>query len=197
VLRALLLVAVLATASVAPAAESTDDGPGWQFGVALGQSDLHIKSDDLDASGSIDDFGGKLFGGYRFNPYSALEVGYIFGGNMEESEGGVSASIKPRLLTAALRLTAPFTDAFDLGGFVKAGIARWDADLELSDGFDSASLDGSGTDLLWGLGLKWTVRNVDLRLEYERVEIGEQDIIDDISADFDYNLFSVGAVWTF
>jgi OmpA-OmpF porin, OOP family len=191
VLRALLTGAVLAaTSSVASAADS-----GWQFGLAAGQSNLHISGGDV--SGSDDTFGAKLFGGYKFNPYFALEAGYVHGGEFSDSEDGISASLEPRLLTAALRGTFPFTDDFGIAGFVKAGIARWDADLEVSDGFDSVSLDGNGTELLWGAGVSWAVRNMDVRLEYEQIMISDEEVVEDVVADFRYGLISLGVLWTF
>jgi OmpA-OmpF porin, OOP family len=190
-LRALILVAGLATTSIATAQDDINT-KGWEFGVAIGQSKLHI--DIEDASGSEDTFGGKLFGAYRFNRNFALEAGWIYGGEFEGSEDGVSASIKPTLLTGALVATMPFTETF--GGFVKAGIARWDASLRVSDGEDSASADGNGSEFLWGVGLEWNTGRVDWRLEYEQTEISEE-IVEDVSADFRYSLLSLGVVWAF
>jgi OOP family OmpA-OmpF porin len=191
-LRALVLAAGLAATSVATAQDDSD--AGWQFGVAIGQSGLHIDSDDLDASGSEDTFGGKLFGAYRFNRNFAAELGWIYGGEFEDSEDGLSASLKPRFLTGTVVGTVPFADNF--AGFAKAGITRWDATLSASDGEVSESVSGNGTEFLWGIGLIWSTGSVDWRLEYEGTEI-EEEIVEDISAEFRYSLLSLGIVWNF
>jgi OOP family OmpA-OmpF porin len=198
-LRALVLVVGLAAASSASAQRAVSDDlssqdSGWQFGVAIGQSGLHIDSDDLDASGSEDAFGAKLFGAYRFNRNFAAELGWIYGGTFEDSEDGLSVSIKPRFLTGTVVGTVPFTDSF--AGFAKAGITRWDATLSASDGQVSESVSGNGTEFLWGVGLLWSTGSVDWRLEFEGTEI-EQEIVEDISAEFRYTLLSLGIVWDF
>jgi OmpA-OmpF porin, OOP family len=193
-MRAILLAALgLAAASVAPAATTESDS--WTFGLAAGQSKLHVSSDDFEGSGSVDTFGAKIFGGYHFNRALSAELGFIHGGTLEESEDGLSASVRPRFVTAALVASFPFGDS-PIGGFVKAGATRWDATLSVSDGVDSESVDGNGTEFLWGLGLTWGIGNADLRLEYEQTEISEE-IVEDLSADFRYSLLSLGIVWAF
>jgi hypothetical protein len=196
-MRATVLAALgLAAASVSSAhAASLIEAPSWSFGASAGQSKLHVSSDDLEGSGSVDTFGAKIFGGYHFNRALSAELGWIHGGTLEESEDGFSASVRPKLLTGALVASFPFGNSA-IGGFVKAGVTRWDATLTASDGEDSESVDGNGTEFLWGAGLTWAVGRANLRLEYEQTEISEE-IVEDVSADFRYNLLSLGAVWHF
>jgi OmpA-OmpF porin, OOP family len=194
-MRSILLVAVLGLAAATAAPAATTDDDSWVFGLAAGQSKLHVSSDDFEGSGSVDTFGAKLFGGYRFNRNLSAELGWIHGGTLEESEDGLSVSIKPKLLTGALVASFPFGES-PIGGFVKAGMTRWDATLTASDGVDSESADSNGTEFLWGLGLTWGLGNAAIRLEYEQTNI-EEEIEEDFSADFRYSLLSLGIVWNF
>ena len=55
--------------------------PGFYVGAGVGQS--KIEADDINFD--EDDTGFKVFGGYQFNKYFAVELAYIDGGNADKS----------------------------------------------------------------------------------------------------------------
>lgn len=71
-----------------------------------------------------------------------------------------------------------------VGVFLKAGYAQWDAKLSLAD--LSASEDGS--DPAYGAGLRFTLGSVEIRGEYEVIDV------EDVN---DVYMASVGLVWRF
>jgi hypothetical protein len=69
--------------------------------------------------------------------------------------------------------------------FVKAGMASWDADLAL-DGISLGSDDGS--DPAYGAGLRFMLGSLELRAEYEMIDIEDID---------DVYMASAGFAWRF
>lgn len=85
---------------------------------------------------SDDSFSFGLRSGYSINPYLAAELGFAFHGT-SEAEGQVSASsttkskISSSSINAGIKATLPLSDQFLVSASV--GMARWSADIELSD----------------------------------------------------------------
>ncbi|HVN41237.1 MAG TPA: porin family protein [Steroidobacteraceae bacterium] len=126
--------AILAAAAlISSAALSADNG--FYVGAGIGASDVSAK----DANWSATDFGWKLFAGYDFNKYLALEAAYLNGGSPSDQ------GLKVDVYTTDVALIGkwPVADAFDL--HAKIGYGWWDLKPH---GFDSQS----GSDLLWGFG---------------------------------------------
>jgi len=76
-----------------------------------------------------DDFGFKLFGGYRFFPWLSVEGIFLDGGNPEvrDTVGAESASLSVEVqsLVAAAVFSLPIGDQFEV--FLKPGFAYWDS----------------------------------------------------------------------
>jgi outer membrane immunogenic protein len=71
-----------------------------------------------------------------------------------------------------------------VGLFVKGGIASWDADLVIAD--LRGSIDGS--DPAYGVGLRFTLGSVEIRGEYEVLDIEDTD---------DVYMATLGLAWRF
>ncbi len=203
-----ITVLVLFSTAVAPAFAAG----GYVLG-SVGQSDLRVdksKLDDLvrtaggtNVSSSLDskDTAYKLQLGYQFNPYFAVEGGYVDLGKANYSasytQGTASGNLKVTGWNIAAVGIYPLSDAFSMFG--KLGVI--DAKVEGS---------GSGTGLAgdigitanstkwranYGLGLTYNAtRNLGVRLEWERFDkVGETDKTTQFNAD----LISVGLQFSF
>lgn len=167
--RAPLWALALSASLISPLASAGSD-TGFYLGGAIGTSDISESwLDDTDT-------GYKVFAGYNFGvlPFLnlAAEASYVDLGEWRDS--GVRAETDAWALAAVA--------GFDLGPvgiFVKAGQANWDVDSNVGS--------DDGTDRMYGLGGKFQLFSIALRVEYERFEL------DDADADF----YSVGAVFTF
>ena len=145
---------------------------------------------------SFDDFEDidwKLYAGYQFNDYLGIEALYADLGSFERSarlRGAVALLAPARLVEETevegygLSLVAsyPFSSAFSV--FAKAGAFSWETDtsgdLAIQTGTvcfiicvpvgseGTYSIDESGTDPVYGLGLSFSGGNLGLRLEWER-----------------------------
>lgn len=218
-----LLATATALSLFSTSALSQDQAPGLYFGAFGGQSSYGISQDDLDevfvfafesAAGpvldgdsSLDDkdtaFG--IVGGYRFNEYFGVELGYVDLGSADYAgevlvnlfgtptlfEGG--ASIEASGPTAAIVASLPVSESFDL--FAKAGMFFSDTEISVDvDGFGD-SFSASSQDPLFGAGAAWNVnQSWSVRFEFQRyADVGDEDEtgegdIDVLSLGFLYRL---------
>jgi len=189
-----LILGLAATPAKAQAAE-------WYGGASVGQSKAKDIVCDLDITCSSDDTdtGWKIYGGYQFNPNGAIEFGYVDLGKATFSGtdsflGVTSASFETSGLTAALVGTMPVGQNVGLMG--KLGLFHWNLDVNASSSvFGSGSESASGTDLTFGLGLKFDLsKATGVRMEWERFkDVGDKNT----TGQSDVDLFSVGFVFKF
>lgn len=172
-------LAILAAAAPAMAADT-----GFYGGVGLGDfrtevelSDYAYFVDDFDES----DVGFKVFGGYRFFRWLAVEASYTDGGSpkariFQDAELRLDAAFAVSALTGAAVFTLPVGERFEL--FLKPGFAYWQVDAKLvaTDAFGRVTERGDDTDYAFflggGVGFNLS-EQFGLRLEYEAFEPGE------------------------
>ena len=204
--KQLLLIALSAALGVS-SAQAADTG--FYVGGSFGQSTANdFNGSDIDAdlatigitsSTSTDDSdtGWKVFAGYRFMKYLAVEGAYTDLGEFtahstvtSPSAGIVDSSIETDAWTISALGILPLGDSFSLFG--RVGVNIWSADY--SDTFTiggipgSASEDDDGTDWVYGVGAAWNfTNNLSLRGEWERYDLGDGDV----------DLWSAGLSWNF
>jgi OmpA-OmpF porin, OOP family len=145
------------------------DGSGGYIGAALGKSTL-----DVDAVGSSDATAFKLFGGYAFNPYFAIEGAYYDGGDasVDILVGSVDTSNTGFNLSAVGRI--PAGESFAVFG--KIGYAFYKQESS-SFRFLNITVPGqseSDQALSFGVGASYTFnQKFELRLEYETLSVSD------------------------
>ena len=185
--KIILCVICIVIVSTIPA-QAADNG--FYVGGSIGGSDFEISDLDPDLGDLRFDKGDtsyKLFAGFRFLSFLAVEAGYVDLGSPTDyvGEDGIKIDISLKGWEAFGLGILP-VGPVDL--FAKVGVISWDADIRaaLFDEIDRES--DSGTDLAWGLGVALRLGSVALRVEGERYEIQDADEI--------YS-YMVGATWTF
>ncbi|MDH3813081.1 MAG: porin family protein [Acidobacteriota bacterium] len=188
--KSLLCLSIILVAVAAPASAIEN---GFYLGGSIGGSSLEVQdvAEEFGAFRFSD--GGtafKLFGGFRFLNFLAVEAGYVDLGDPTD----VIASIEGDELEVQIGLKG--WDAFAVGLlplgpvdlFAKVGVVSWDADIVavLDDVIDSDS--ESGTDAAYGIGVALRLGKVALRAEGEQFKIADAE---------DVYMFSVGATFTF
>jgi len=113
--------------------------PGVYFGVGLGQSKLN-------ETGFDDDKGKKLFAGYQFNRYIAVEGGYTDFGSFSSSSINTMSELKG--IEATVLASYPIGSRFSVFG--RLGMWKWDYDTEAGG---SAIQSESGSDVVHGAGV--------------------------------------------
>ena len=188
------------------------DEPAWYLGANVGQGHSSIDAvrvgNGLLGSGAyvnsigVDerDLGYKIFGGYQFNRYIAVEGGYFdlgrFGFNATTvPSGSLSGEIKVRGINLDLVGTLPLGEKLSVFGRVGANYA------EASDRFSGTGAvtvlnpnpNKRDTNLKVGLGVQYALTDaLGLRGEVERYRID-----DAVGNKGDVDLVSVGLVYRF
>jgi OmpA-OmpF porin, OOP family len=185
---------------------------GFYIGLQGGQATADIDQDELDfivedaffsagapiinGSSSLEDSDTtwSVFGGYRLNPYLAIEAGYLDLGTSEyRAEGFVdppgpvtsmsanaSIDFSSSGFTTAVVGSIPLAESFDLHG--KLGIFFSDTEFEIGVGVDGESgspfrVSGTDTDIYYGAGASWFIgSNWTLGLDYLLYkDVGNED----------------------
>jgi len=178
--RSTLLAALLASLCVSTAVAQSDNSSGPYVGAGWGQFNLDINNlDDAGTAASniahSNDNAWKLFAGYRFNPYVALEAAYIdFGqpsdrfstsgsnGNYQADISGFAPAVVGSLPIGPVEL------------FAKIGYYYYDSKLKVDFDSPGPSIESSHrrNDLLYGGGVGLTFfDHLHVRGEYEVIEI--------------------------
>jgi OOP family OmpA-OmpF porin len=223
-------VIALGSLGIAMAAPATAEvQPGWYIGVSPGQSSFDISKDELDdvivsayasagaplisGSSTFDDSdtSWSIFGGYRFNPFIAVEAGYVDLGNAPyRSSGNVNppgpvastpASANIDFSSTGITIAAvgslPLGEMFDL--HARLGLLFADTEIDLSTaigtGRASDTLSSSSEDALYGIGAalhvgaSWT-----LSVDWQRfVDVGDEEE----TGEGDIDLLSLAAAYRF
>ena len=175
-------------ALVCSPAALADSGPfiGASIGNATVSADIPDPVDPGFADINFDDsdFAWKVYGGFAFDlPLIDLgvELAYFDLGSptmdVADEQLGIDVTGLAAYGLAGINIGP-------VGVFLKAGYAQWDAKLSLAG--LNASDDGS--DPAYGAGLRFTLGSVEIRGEYEVVDIADTD---------DVYMASAGLVWRF
>lgn len=196
-------------------------GTAWYAGVNVGQAKAHFNESDLNhifasqgltASSTVDNIntGGKLWGGYRFNPHFAIEGGYVNLGKFTFHSTISAFNGFPVTGTATGNVTARygvFADAVgivplpaDFSIFGKLGAYNLKTELNTSAtvlGAGTTTINNSHTGGGWEYGAGVTydfTRNFGARLEWERFS---KVVAPNIANKTDVDLLSVGLIYMF
>jgi len=187
------LFAAVATTLLAASPAFAADDSGFYVGAGLGNfalnSDAIYEGRDFDGS----DIGFKVFGGYQFLKWLAVEAEYIDGGDPDDifrSEAFPDDRFKVTAGVSGFPVSAvgilPIGEQFNVFG--KLGFIYWSADgsgkIRDPDGtVVKAGVDEDGTDFAWGVGGTWNItENFGARIEYQGFEISNFDSVDFASA---------------
>lgn len=146
-----------------------DENSGLYVGVGLGDFSNEIDSlDDVDIDFDADDDASRIFAGWRFNRFFALQLDYSDLGETNQAINLLNVSADTTALAPSLVGTLPLGPV-EL--FAKAGIAFYDLEISLDN---DVVFDESGNDVVYGAGVGFTLLDrLSLRLEYEVYDISE------------------------
>ena len=153
-----ILLGVLGIASVFTATSSIA-GEAY-VGVSAGL--VNVEDDSAGTGFSDTPFGFKVFGGYEFTEYFAVDVAYTSTlDDAEDNVGGVPIDISLDTFIVRGVGAFPVTDDFSVLG----SVGFWDGDSDVSGAGLSASSGDDGLTL--GVGGKYRFESVSIRGEFE------------------------------
>ncbi len=156
-------------AAIGMRAAHADENSGLYLGVGLGDFSNEIESvDDVDIDFDSDDDASRIFAGWRFNRFFAVQLDYLDLGESNEAINLLNVQADTTAITPSFVATLPL-GPIEL--FAKAGIAFYDLEISFDD---QAVFDDSGEDTVYGAGIGLTlIDRLSLRLEYEKYDISE------------------------
>ena len=182
--KAITVASVLLAFMAGPAlAQRDDDRAGRNFqGLYLGGGigDFSSSIDEVNRLDQIDDAGidftdgdnaTKLFAGWNFNRYFAVQGDYV---DFGDQSGAVSPSVSG---TSNVKGFAPsIVGTLPIGPvelFGRIGMMFYNVDVNLNGG---QLIDDSANDMVWSAGVGIDIADrLNLRLEYEQIDIPRFD----------------------
>ena len=182
-----VLIALAAALAVLAVPASASDN-GFYLGASFGQSE--IKIEDLVEDGGTVDFSAsdtayKVFAGFRFLTFLAVEGSYVDLGSPEDeiADGTLRADITGYDAYAVGFLPLGIADIF-----AKAGMMSWDGKVTVDVDELSGTFSDSGSDPAYGLGFQLRFKSFAARAEIEYFDIeGAQNVY----------MYSIGGSYTF
>ena len=166
----------------AVAAAQAQPGSGAYIGASIGQMDAGNGDCDPGFSCDSKDTAWKIFGGYKFSPYIAVEGTYGDWGEISQSGSvfGIPISATGEIWSvgvAAVGMLPLGGDRFSLFG--KVGLLYTEQKVTVTaTGFFTQTEKRDETELHFGFGALFNITpNFSLRGEWERLEDSEVDII--------------------
>ncbi len=170
--------AIITALAVTPARAADDAG----FYVGAGIGEAHNKSGEFDGS----DTAFKIFGGYSFNKYFALELAHVDAGTQEDRIDDLVVKNESSGAIASALVSLPIAPIFSLYG--KVGYSFYDANTMVQLGNLQGSESHSDEDPVYGAGIELAIlRGLKLRAEYEIIDV----------SDGDFDLVTVNATYRF
>jgi len=159
----LLILSVSGTASAGQKS-------GLYFGGAVGSASLELSRGSVDFSD--DDFGYKIFGGYNFGIIPLIDVG-VEGSYVDFGEASDAQIFDYKVgVTAWDFFGVGAVNLGPIGLFGKVGQVWWKSD----SGILQNVMDKSGSDIAYGIGLRFQLGAIAIRAEYEIFDIDMIDI---------------------
>jgi len=174
------LIAACVLAALGATATARADDSGFYLGAGIGEARQSAEGFD----GSDSTF--RLFGGYAFNPYLAVEGGYVDGGEQTDTQGSLRVAVKSDGFFVAGLAKLPLGKY--VAPYLKVGLVSYDSTATVSSGNVSVSESESNSDLLYGVGLEFKLGDhFRLRAEYEQIDV----------SDADFDIISLAAAYKF
>ena len=204
----LLAAAVLALCGLIATSQALAQR-GFYLGGSAGKS--HIDDDiaipGLITSGSVDgsSTGFKIFGGYQFIDYFALDLALVDLGKAKYSGSYFGAPVTGGSVDVwGLNLSAvgilPLNSSFALFG--KVGVFAWEAKWKDTTGGTPISSTENGGDFSYGVGMSYNfTKNFSARFEWERFKVGGGEDaytgVANATGSANIDLLSLGLVYKF
>jgi OOP family OmpA-OmpF porin len=152
---------------------------GFYLGGSVGRSSMET---ELSAVGTEDltldenNISYKAFGGIHLNNFLSAEGGYRSMGEAETEVLGYSLSSSTKGWDVTALGRAGLLGLVHV--FAKAGMFFWTTESAL----DSQGDETTGSDFMWGVGATITLGSLGVRLEWEKLEVGDLNNLSMISA---------------
>lgn len=167
----------LATGTAFAQVDSNNNTQGLYVGVGLGEFSTQINDiddvDDVDLDFDGDEDAKKVFAGWRFNRFFAVQADHYDFGDSTTAIGVLPLGVETEGFAPSIVGTLPL-GPIEL--FARAGMIYYDLHVRLDN---EDVVDESGNDPVYSAGIGFTLfERLALKAEYEVVDINEYDDAD-------------------
>ena len=191
----LAFVICIGATALAPLADAADSGPYAGVGVGIAESSFDKDSVQFDAPDTTaDETAWRLFGGYRYNKYVALEAGYAYLGKATVQEKARGDYFETEVSGFDVTMAGSLPLGSDVSVFARGGLIFWHSDVTYHLTVPgTGSRTRSGTDLVLGLGANYDfTRTLAFRAEFSLYDIDKTK-----AGSGDFKVVSMSAVFLF
>jgi OOP family OmpA-OmpF porin len=147
---------------------------GFYIGAGINHSELKAELEEELPKFKDDDLGFKIFAGFSFNKYLALEFAYLDAGTLKENDfadvEGLTVKVPVEAFTGSFVGSLPINDMFSI--YARAGVAAWEAKAKAKFEGETESTKEKDEDLLYGLGAALNLgEQFQVRLEWEGIDV--------------------------
>jgi len=196
-MRKAMVLGVLSLAGTLASPAFADEFTGFRLAMNMGtdklESDFDLTLVDDTDSINTDRFSYGISGGWALNKWVAAEVGFQSGGNFSQSTFAADLVDPQDFIESRTRLkgfeasvVGSLWISRNFGLFGRAGMFLWKAEETVSVGNHDfpedtvrASIDDTGFDPLFGVGIQTQLDGALIRLEYKMTEFGDLKFVDD------------------
>lgn len=188
--RLVLPTAAMTLFAMSAFAMSAQADSGWYAGASVGQAYVEIPIEGTgDSTFGFDEdaTAWKAFGGYAWDlplVNLGLEAGYVDLANPSAQFPSFRAEFSPKGFNV---WGVAGVDLGPVGVFGKLGALDWEIEGDTTGSIER-NFKESGTDLGYGVGLKFMLWSLEFRAEYENYDIEDTDNVE---------MLSFGAAWVF
>lgn len=150
---------------------------GFYLGGSLGGASTEVKEGTVTFDEG--DTAWKLFAGFHFLQFFAVEAAYRDLGSPSETIEGSDVKVDPTAFDVAGLVGVPLGPIYLFG---KLGVVWWDADVTV----DNIEFSDDGTDYEAGIGISADIAKIQLRGEIEYIDAADGTL-----------MYTVGAAWRF
>jgi hypothetical protein len=185
-LRSTLVVLGCCFSTIAAAADN-----GFYLGAGALQSEYGLENPGNAQPFDDEDAGYKVIAGFRLIDHFSVEANYADHGDATVPAGVACIALVGVPCPDETGLEAKTLSAFAVGYlpfpvidlFAKVGATAWQFDGQSTGGF---AIDEDGTEFGWGAGIQAHFGSLGARLEYEQLNIVEDEKLGTISLSFIY-----------
>lgn len=145
---------------------------GFYAGGGAGRVELkdNVEGVHVELTGT----GYAVFGGYRFNDYGSLEVGYLDGGNPDNTVMGWAVESDASAVQASALWQIPISNHFE--AYARFSIMWWEAEHTAINGPLIVTREYDGNDAAFGIGAGFQITpGLGLRAEYAGADFDGTD----------------------
>jgi len=127
----------------------------WSGELLVGRAEQKSSIDSFDSTTSGGDLSFGIRAALTVNSNIAFELAYQDYGTAKDSTNRITTDVSSSAVNLGVKGIIPFEGGFSVHG--RFGLSRWEAEFKAASLSETLTVDDSGSDLYYGLGLQYDI----------------------------------------